>query len=269
MPDRNVNSIRITRIGQIPFYDLLDESYGFATLTLDFDHNHIDWPREYEELESIPPACLVELLKKYPHDWIKEQDSAVEFSTNISDYALKQSALGGVTKDQKELDWRNYSRKLQIHRELYEETKKKFLNDWKEHTPSPISPTPGFTWPASSPFSIPKKGRKTKNREKTTPPPPLFPTVTHGVDYHQFLGHGKDGHHAFKCAGNVHAIPPVEGIPGWQRITLMKTQTDGKQWCYEGVVFPGNMIMVGRWWNKGDMVGRLRLGPFIYWNVNS
>jgi hypothetical protein len=43
---------------------------------------------------------------------------------------------------------------------------------------------------------------------------------------------------------------------------------DESCWAYEGVVLPGGMIMVGRWWSPADdTVDRLGTGPFIFWNV--
>ena len=40
-------------------------------------------------------------------------------------------------------------------------------------------------------------------------------------------------------------------------------------WAYEGVVLPGGMIMLGRWWSPMDGFGRMRcMGPFIFWNVD-
>ena len=40
-------------------------------------------------------------------------------------------------------------------------------------------------------------------------------------------------------------------------------------WAYEGVVLPGGMIMLGRWWSPMDDTGFKRcMGPFIFWNVD-
>jgi len=39
-------------------------------------------------------------------------------------------------------------------------------------------------------------------------------------------------------------------------------------WAYEGVVLPGGMIMLGRWWSPMDEGGEQACtGPFIFWNV--
>ena len=43
---------------------------------------------------------------------------------------------------------------------------------------------------------------------------------------------------------------------------------DGSCWCYEGVVLPGGMIMVGRWWSPVDASEDMEcVGPFIFWHV--
>lgn len=111
-------------------------------------------------------------------------------------------------------------------------------------------------------------------------------------DYFQFSGTGVDADPYF-CSGIIHALPPQRGIPGWQRITMMKifgpdissapssqpasassastvpAAVDESCWAYEGVVLPGGMIMLGRWWSPADeTVDRLGTGPFIFWNVD-
>lgn len=45
--------------------------------------------------------------------------------------------------------------------------------------------------------------------------------------------------------------------------------SNGNYWAYEGVVLPGGMIMLGRWWSPMDdnRADRLSIGPFIFWNV--
>ena len=39
-------------------------------------------------------------------------------------------------------------------------------------------------------------------------------------------------------------------------------------WAYEGVVLPGGMIMLGRWWCPQDETKRC-MGPFVFWNVDT
>ena len=39
-------------------------------------------------------------------------------------------------------------------------------------------------------------------------------------------------------------------------------------WAYEGVVLPGGMVMLGRWWSPMDEhEARTCTGPFVFWNV--
>ncbi|MCJ1269711.1 hypothetical protein MMC22_009603 [Lobaria immixta] len=136
-----------------------------------------------------------------------------------------------------------------------------------------------------------------------------------GVDYLVFTGTGVDAS-PFNCFGVLHGLTEQQGIPGWQRISMMKcfdtaaTTTsssptssgtarpataynpyspamralaalDGKvnggtsialddnnYWAYEGVVLPGGMMILGRWWSPmDDRTERLSIGPFIFWNV--
>lgn len=90
----------------------------------------------------------------------------------------------------------------------------------------------------------------------------------------KFEGFGRD-RDVFDCVGHLQALPPQQGIPGWQRITLMKYALDlhgfydeSSCWAYEGIVLPGRQIILGRWWSPlndggdGDVCG-----PFIFWNV--
>lgn len=268
MTEAQVNQIRTAGDLSQVIADKLDANHGFASLELDFDGKHIPWPQGYEDaLESIPTAQLIDQLRHFSSDWLQPENCGVDWSNGISDYSLKQSALNGDTEEHKELDWRRHSRKLQIDPEDYKMIKDAYVNDWEEHEPSPISSTPEVTWHSSSSPDVTMKCRTTVNGKKA-PPIPLLPLAEAGVDYHQCLGRGMDGSRFFNCAGNVHAVPTVEGIPGWQRITFIKRYEDETEWCFEGVVFPGNMIIVGRWWSKNDSANRLQIGPFIYWNTD-
>ncbi|KFY16136.1 hypothetical protein V491_05439 [Pseudogymnoascus sp. VKM F-3775] len=79
--------------------------------------------------------------------------------------------------------------------------------------------------------------------------------------------------------GRMHGLPLQEGIPGFQRVSMLKylpcvdgTYGTGRTsfWAYEGCVLPGNQIMLGRWWSPtGSMDrGRTYCGPFIFWRVS-
>ncbi|PQE20967.1 Myo-inositol transporter 1 protein [Rutstroemia sp. NJR-2017a BBW] len=70
--------------------------------------------------------------------------------------------------------------------------------------------------------------------------------------------------------GIVHAIPTQHGIPGFQRITMVKYFPDepAEMWAYEGCVLPGGSVMVGRWWDAtAEATDDVFSGPFIFWNV--
>jgi hypothetical protein len=95
----------------------------------------------------------------------------------------------------------------------------------------------------------------------------------------EFFGLGMDAH-KYHLYGKVHAIPPQQGMPGFQRITMMKYLADSEgrygtgrtaYWAYEGCVLPGNQIMLGRWWCPRTMETQDRsyCGPFIFWNVQT
>ncbi|KAK5123180.1 hypothetical protein LTR85_003378 [Meristemomyces frigidus] len=93
----------------------------------------------------------------------------------------------------------------------------------------------------------------------------------------QFAGEGHDATEDFCAQGWLNALPPQQGIPGWQRMTMMKYFEDPDTheidrealWAYEGVVLPGGQIMLGRWWSPGDGTGsEMYSGPFILWCVD-
>lgn len=129
--------------------------------------------------------------------------------------------------------------------------------------------------------------------KSTLPIPPLvLPFQAKGMDEESFL-----------ASGHVSTLPPQQGIPGWQRFTMMKyfcpeeiedpdqydqvdiadaaaQLGDDGLWAYEGVVLPGGNIVVGRWWSPstGDGLGLERpdeeddegvyCGPFLWWCVD-
>ncbi|GAB7343139.1 hypothetical protein MBLNU457_1215t1 [Dothideomycetes sp. NU457] len=78
----------------------------------------------------------------------------------------------------------------------------------------------------------------------------------------------------YESKGWLNGLPTQEGIPGWQRITFMRYHVDHPDtvyWAYEGVVLPGNQIMMGRWWDpRPHQAGVNQLsGPFLYWNIDA
>jgi hypothetical protein len=68
-------------------------------------------------------------------------------------------------------------------------------------------------------------------------------------------GSGVDHEDEFFASGWLNPLAKQQGIPGWQRVTLMKHFVDDYDqvmdddlWAYEGVVLPGGRMMLGRWW---------------------
>jgi len=113
----------------------------------------------------------------------------------------------------------------------------------------------------------------------------------------QFTGKGVDAED-FYASGWLNPLPHQQGIPGWQRMSMMKFFVDqefeseengdghGKfdmntalglmdetsLWAYEGVVLPGGEIVVGRWWapsapQQGPS-DECYSGPFMFWCID-
>lgn len=73
----------------------------------------------------------------------------------------------------------------------------------------------------------------------------------------------------FNASGWLTPMPHQHGIPGWQKMQMMKYYDDGfggiawdALWAYEGVVLPGGQIMLGRWWNPDRGTGERVSLPF-------
>ena len=82
----------------------------------------------------------------------------------------------------------------------------------------------------------------------------------------------------FYATGYTYPLPSQHGVPGWQRIVMMKYFLDDNGnyeeealWAYEGVVLPGGQLIVGRWWAPDDNVPQEKIysGPFVFWNIDS
>ena len=93
-----------------------------------------------------------------------------------------------------------------------------------------------------------------------------------------FHGKGEDKDEDFRASGWLNALPEQCGIPGWQRVTMMKYfWLPGGQsidwqalWAYEGVVLPGGQIMLGRWWSPNHEEWEdAYSGPFLLWCVDT
>ena len=237
--------------------DNINADDGFQTLDLDFSHdaNTLPWPRAFEtHLHALPTN---ELCKK----------------------------LHNISKPKPP--------RLRPTRALFEPEINTGLN-----TP-PESPTAGAPQQQFPHVPFPTSDLPPT---PTSPPPVLYPKKGH--NFLPFSGSGVDAE-PYLCSGIVHPIPPQQKIPGWQRVTMMKyfgsdkpkkrganpghtpftpladddeddddvvfdedVDINGSCWCYEGVVLPGGMIMVGRWWSPVDTSEDMEcVGPFIFWNV--
>ena len=209
------------------------------------------WPRQWDdELQSTPSVRLIEALKQWPTDWVKSQEDPRKFTNNVTTDYLKDS---DDYFHMQEYEWRKVvaiEQPKPTNPEAWQALEKKFLVEYENAEPPP---TPTVM--------------KTKKR-----PAPLQAAEA-GKDFFHFTGKGIDEEDDFKIRGNLHAVAPVEDIPGWQRISFMKwfVDSDGldEHRCCEGVVLPGNKIILGRWWGLTDDEHRRNVGPFIFWNVDN
>ena len=144
---------------------------------------------------------------------------------------------------------------------------------------------------ASTPSSIQNAMNQSSGEQR----PLELPFKATGMDEELFL-----------ASGWVTALPPQQGIPGWQRFTMVKffipdwydfdPELDSLEelnlkevaqlacaagieglWCYEGIVLPGGNVTVGRWWSPatGSGLGMEKpdgdgaySGPFFWWCVD-
>ncbi|KAK8250648.1 hypothetical protein HDK77DRAFT_506945 [Phyllosticta capitalensis] len=100
-----------------------------------------------------------------------------------------------------------------------------------------------------------------------------------GLKSYQFQAYGYDDED-FLATGWINQLPAQRGIPGWQRISMIKYFRDDSNdggfdanalWAYEGIVLPGGQIILGRWWSPDDDIRdhEKYTGPFIFWNVDA
>ena len=114
----------------------------------------------------------------------------------------------------------------------------------------------------------------------------------------QGYGYDGDSHHRFEIVGNVYALPEQGSIPGWQHISYLKFYPIGDRgkdfgWlqyttlgevrdggcvllAYEGIILPGNRVMVGRWFRPegprpeptDDWEWQCDAGPEMIWCID-
>ncbi|KAK5675128.1 hypothetical protein LTS10_012202 [Elasticomyces elasticus] len=133
-------------------------------------------------------------------------------------------------------------------------------------------------WPATfeshlRALTLPPSRAKTRAQKRSTDASTISNLRPQSFHFH---GDGSDSSESFLSAGWLNALPPQNGVPGWQRMTMMKyfesdegfVDEEGL-WAYEGVVLPGGQIMVGRWWSPGNGVGEdMYSGPYMLWCVD-
>ncbi|RMZ12380.1 hypothetical protein D0860_02986 [Hortaea werneckii] len=121
----------------------------------------------------------------------------------------------------------------------------------------------------------PENKARTRAQHRSSPKPDAIPDLR--PQNFQFLAEGHDMTEDFCAQGWLNALPAQHGVPGWQRMTMMKYFEDpgtgvidtDALWAYEGVVLPGGQIMLGRWWCPSDGTReRMYSGPFILWGVD-
>lgn len=124
-------------------------------------------------------------------------------------------------------------------------------------------------------LKVPESRAKTRAQHRSATPDAILDFKSRNF---QFNGEGSDTTEEFCALGWLNALPPQQGIPGWQRMTMMKFFQDPDTgvidrealWAYEGVVLPGGQIIVGRWWSPNDGTGdEMYSGPFILWCVDA
>jgi hypothetical protein len=123
-------------------------------------------------------------------------------------------------------------------------------------------------------LKTPKNKSRTRAQKSATGGPD-----TNEVDFStssvHFDGHGTDYAEDFHMEGWLNPLPAQSGVPGWQRVTMMKYFKEKygaidmeALWAYEGIMLPGGKIMIGRWWCPTDGTGpQMYSGPFVLWNV--
>ena len=245
--------LRSYKVGEHFVQDQWYLDYGLMDLELDFGPVTMRdgaWPQMWDEsLASTPTIRLLDALKQWSTDWIKSQKDPRHFvNTTTTEYLEMSTDLSDTAK----FAWRQYV---------------------ADHKPDPAIPE---QWQALEDDFREKYNANALPAHIVNPKPKKRPaplrTAEAGKDYFHFKGEGIDEGAEFKVRGNIHAVAPVEDIPGWQRITFMKwfTGDGGKDHpiCFEGVVLPGNKIILGRWWALYDDDDRREIGPFIFWCVD-
>lgn len=87
---------------------------------------------------------------------------------------------------------------------------------------------------------------------------------------HKFTGTGLDFSAFSVKSGKISPLPSppgVDAITGWKKVQFVKNYRS-HMWAYEGVMLPGNNMILGHWRHSLDEVfipGQS--GPFVFWAV--
>lgn len=87
---------------------------------------------------------------------------------------------------------------------------------------------------------------------------------------------GTDCNETVLARGWIKALPPQHGLPGWQQMDMIKYSLTNQGsidmanfWVYNGVVFPGGQMIMGRWVSPWTIRNyKPYSGPFIMWCVD-
>ncbi|KAI9751809.1 MAG: hypothetical protein M4579_005895 [Chaenotheca gracillima] len=89
-----------------------------------------------------------------------------------------------------------------------------------------------------------------------------------GSTYARVAGSGVDDRE-FLLEGRIFSLPPQELVYGWYRIILVRWYPQDHfalGSVYEGVISPGNQIMMGKWWEqRNEHPDTWESGPWILW----
>jgi hypothetical protein len=146
---------------------------------------------------------------------------------------------------------------------------------WSTNCDAELRRDPWMSSPSPSSGGVKQNRRSTRSTRRATTA--ALPTnKLQSPNSLVFYGAAHDAKKAF-LFGRIYALPPQQGIPGFQRMVLKKFYLDNARnfnpndvYYYEGCVFPGGKIILGRWWLAGqDCTPYDQFsGPFLWWAVD-
>jgi hypothetical protein len=148
---------------------------------------------------------------------------------------------------------------------------------WSTKSDVELRPEPWVNSPAPVSGKAMPKRRSTRSTPRVTTATSTLKQLQSAGSF-VFYGVSHDSRRAF-LYGRVHALPPQQGVHGFQRIVVQKFYLDDSanypngEYYYEGCVFPGGRIIVGRWWLAGEVFTEYgqasqTSGPFLWWGVD-